>query len=71
MLFSADTLYPSIINFIGYLLIAVSIGLIVIGEAKHRQFANWSAVKFKSIFRPAGLGSLSFSVFLIYLALAV
>ncbi|WP_082897266.1 hypothetical protein [Thalassotalea crassostreae] len=36
VLFSADTLYPNVIIFIGYLLIAVSIGLIVTGEAKHR-----------------------------------
>ncbi|MBT8052826.1 MAG: hypothetical protein HKN57_13020 [Xanthomonadales bacterium] len=68
---SADqTLYPSLMLVIGYLLIAVGAGLLLIPPSKHRQFAVWSARKFKNTFRPMGFGSLFFGAFLVYAALS-
>lgn len=66
--YNQTTLYPLLILSIGYLLIAVGIGLIITGSVKHRQFAVWSARKFKSTFRPAGFGSFIFGSFLIYIS---
>ena len=68
VLFNQSTLYPQLILGIGYLLIAVSIGLVFLGSNNHRKFAVWSAYKFKSTFRPAGVGSLIFGIFLIYVS---
>ncbi len=66
--YNQTTSYPQLILTIGYLLIAVGIGLIIIGSIKHRQFAIWSARKFKSTFRSAGFGSFIFGGFLIYIS---
>ena len=68
VLFNKSTLYPKLILSIGCLLIAVGIGLFIIGSVKHRRFAVWSAHKFKSTFRFAGVGSFIFSIFLIYVS---
>lgn len=68
VLYSQTTLYPQLTLSIGYLLIAVGLGLIIIGSAKHRKFAVWSAHKFKSTFRPAGFGSFIFGILLIYIS---
>lgn len=68
VLFSRSTLYPQLILIIGYFLIVVGFGLVIIGSAKHRKFAVWSAHKFKITFRPAGVGSLIFGFFLIYIS---
>jgi uncharacterized membrane protein HdeD (DUF308 family) len=66
VLYNKSTLYPQLILSIGYLLIAVSIGLVIIGSNKHRKFAVWSVHKFKSTFRYAGVVSFIFGIFLIY-----
>ena len=66
--YGKNTLYPQLIHSFGYLLIAVAFGLIITGSVKHRQFAVWSAHKFKNIFRPAGIGSFIFGTFLIYIS---
>ena len=68
VLFNKATLYPLLILTIGCLLIAVGFGLLLTGAVKHRKFAVWSALKFKSIFRPAGVGSFIFGSFLIYVS---
>ncbi len=68
VLYHQDALYPVFILVIGGLLIAVSIGLLIIGADKHKQFALWSAQKFNKVFRWAGLASLAFGLFLIYVA---
>ncbi len=68
ILYSQTTLYPQLVFSIGCLLIAVGFGLIITGSVKHRQFAVWSAHKFKSTFRPAGFGSFIFGSFLIYVS---
>lgn len=54
----------------GYVMIAVAIGLTLLGPSKHVQFARWSAVKFKPSFRGAGVGSLLFGAAIIYLTLS-
>jgi len=69
VLFNESTLYPQLILGIGYLLIAVGIGLLITGSVKHRGFAVWSAEKFKSTFRFAGVGSFIFGIFLIYISI--
>lgn len=66
VLFNKSTLFPELILGFGYLLIAVGFGLLITGSVKHRKFAVWSAHKFKSTFRPAGVGSFIFGTFLIY-----
>lgn len=69
VLFNKSTLYPHLILSMGYLLIAVGFGLLITGSVKHRKFAVWSADKFKSIFRLAGIGSFIFGLFLIYISI--
>jgi len=69
VLFAGKTLYPKLITIIGYLLLAVSIGLLFTPPAKHRQFALWSAHKFRNKFRLMGFFSLAFGTFLIYAAM--
>ena len=66
VLFAEKTPYPTLMLIIGYLLIAVSIGLLFTPPSKHRQFALWSAQKFRDKFRWLGFGSLAFGAFLIY-----
>jgi len=66
--FSSATLYPKLTLSIGFLLIAVAIGLLIVGPVKHRKFAVWSAYKFKSTFRPAGIVSFLFGLFLVYIS---
>lgn len=66
VLFADQTLYPNLMIFIGCLLIAVSFGLFFMPVSKHKEFAAWSANKFKKLFRFMGFGSLAFGVFLIY-----
>lgn len=66
VIFAKQTLYPKLILFLGYLLIAVGIGLLLTPPSKHKQFAVWSAYKFKKTFRPMGFGSLLFGAFLFY-----
>jgi hypothetical protein len=64
--FSEQTLYPAVIGTFGYLMIAVGIGLLIAGPSRHKQFALWSAKKFKKTFRPAGIVAVAFGVFIIY-----
>jgi len=71
VLFNKSTLYPQLILGIGYLLIAVGFGLLITGSVKHRRFAVWSAHRFKSTFRFAGIGSFIFGIFLIYISTMV
>lgn len=66
VLFNKSTPYSLLILSIGYLLIGVGLGLLIVGSAQHRKFAVWSANKFNRTFRPAGIVSLIFSLFLIY-----
>lgn len=66
--YSQSTLYPQLVMSLGYLFIVVGFGLVIIGSVKHRKFAVWSAHKFKSTFRIAGLASFIFGNFLIYIS---
>ncbi len=67
--FADQTLYPTLMSVIGYVLVAVGIGLSLTPPSKHRWFAVWSAQRFKSVFRPAGALSFVFGIFIIYAAL--
>jgi hypothetical protein len=67
--FADQTRYPTLILIIGYVLVAVAVGLSLTPPSKHRRFALWSAKKFEPFFRPSGVASLAFGVFLVYVAL--
>lgn len=71
VLYNETTQQPLLILALGYLLIFVATGLLCIGSSMHRQFAVWSADKFKPIFRPAGCGSFFFGIYLMYISLSV
>ena len=66
VLLRGSTPYDKLILSMGYLFIGVGFWLLMMGSSKHCKFAVWSAHKFKSTFRPAGIVSLIFSLFLIY-----
>lgn len=66
--FHQSTLSPLLIKTMGYLLVAVSIGLFIYGSDRHLKFAAWSAVKFKPYFRACGVGALLFGNYLIYVS---
>jgi uncharacterized protein YjeT (DUF2065 family) len=67
--FSEQTLYPGVMRFFGYLMVAVGLGLLIAGSSRHKQFAVWSARKFNKTFRPAGFASIVFGAFIVYAAL--
>ncbi len=69
--YSEQTRYPAVMEVIGYLLVAVGVGLLLTPPSKHRQFALWSAKKFRRVFRPAGMVSIVFGLFIVYGALKV
>ena len=50
-------------------MVAVSIGLLIIGEDRHKYFAIWSANTFRNKFRWIGMLTIPFAIFLIYIAL--
>lgn len=64
--YSKDTLYPPIFLFVGYMLILVGIGLSLTPPRFHKEFAVWSANRFRSLFRLIGIFSIPISLFLIY-----
>lgn len=67
--FSEQSLYPTLNDVIGYLMVAVGVGLLIVGPSRHKQFAAWSAEKFRKAFRPAGIVSFVFGIFITYGAL--
>jgi hypothetical protein len=67
--FADQTRFPGLMSVIGYVLLAVGVGLLLMPPSKHREFAEWSAGRFKSVFRPAGLVSFFFGLFLVIAAL--
>ena len=67
--FAGQTLYPMLISIVGYILVIVGVGLLFTPPSKHRQFAVWSAHKFRPVFRSAGAVSFAFGIFIIYTAL--
>ncbi len=69
IIFSDQTLYPTVMRAIGYLMAAVGVGLLIAGPSRHKQFAVWSAKKFYRTFRLAGIASLVFGAFIAYAAL--
>lgn len=68
VMYADQSKFPTIIRVVGYVLIAVGLGLLVTPPSYHRRFGVWSVEKFSKYFRVAGLGSLAFGVFLIFSA---
>ncbi len=66
--YADDSKFPVIIAFIGYMLLAVGVGLLLTPPSYHRRLALWCVEKFGKYFRPAGVASLAFGIFLIYAA---
>jgi hypothetical protein len=69
VVFSEQTRYPAVIGAFGYLMVTVGLGLLIAGSSRHKQFAVWSARKFNKTFRPAGIASIVFGSFIVYVAL--
>jgi hypothetical protein len=69
--FAGDTASPDLMRAIGFLLMAVALGLLLTPPAKHRQFAVWSAHRFAKTFRPMGVISFLFGAFLVQSALGI
>lgn len=69
VIYSKETLYPSIFNAIGYILIVVGIGLSITPPKFHKEFAVWSANKFRNKFRLIGIISVPISLALVYAAI--
>jgi len=61
--------FPKLYLVLSGVLTFTTIYLIWLGEKKHKQFAIWSSRKFKSWFRPLGILSFGFGVFLVYSAI--
>ncbi len=69
IVFSDQSLFPKLFAGVGYLFVLVGIGLLLAGAKTHRAFAVRSA-NFTAVFRPAGVVSLGFGVFVVYSVLA-
>ena len=67
--YAEDAKFPLTIRIMGYVLLAVGVGLMLTPPSSHRRFAVWSVEKFSEYFRRAGLVSFAFGVFLIYVAM--
>ena len=48
--YSGSTLYPSVFNILGYGLIVVAIGLVILAPKRHKKFAIWAAQNFENKF---------------------
>ena len=66
IVFAEQTLYPVVMGVLGYLMMAVGVVLLIMPSRKHKEFAVWSAKKFRNAFRPAGFGSMAFGAFIVY-----
>jgi hypothetical protein len=66
--FAAMTQHPKVIAAVGYLFLFAGAFLLVAGPTRHRTFAEKSA-GFVAVFRPAGVLSLFFGLFLCWSAL--
>ncbi len=69
LVYSDQTQFPTTMRVVGLLLVAVGAGLLLTPPARHRQYAVWSADRFRRLFRPAGVLSMAFGVFIVYAAL--
>ncbi|WP_143824577.1 hypothetical protein [Neiella marina] len=68
VLYADSAIYPWLIRWLGYGLLAVSVGLLCTPPSLHRHFARWSAVQFKEWFRWCGLAFLPAAAFLLFVA---
>lgn len=66
--YADESKFPLMIRIMGYVLLAVGVGLVFTPPSSHRRFAVWSVERFSRIFRPAGILSLAFGLLLIYAA---
>lgn len=64
---ASQTRHPELIGGIGYVLLGVALFLILLGARRHHAFALRSA-SFVRLFRPAGVVSLLFGIFVLYSA---
>ncbi len=66
--YADESRFPTLISILGYLLLAVGLGLLLTPPSYHRRFGVWSVERLSTYFRVAGLGSFAFGVLLIYAA---
>lgn len=61
-------IYPGFATGFGYLLVAVGLGLAMLGRGRHERFARWTATLGPGVFRPAGAIGFLLGALLAYLA---
>jgi len=69
IIFSSSTLYPLVFEILGYGLLIVAVGLVILTSKRHKKFAVWAAHSFKKIFRPIGIASIPLGALIIYMAI--
>ena len=69
IIYSSTTLYPSVFRALGYVLIIVAMGLVILAPKRHKKFALWAARSFENKFRSIGILSIPLGVLIIYIAL--
>ena len=70
IIYSESTRYPTVFNLIGYGLIFVAVGLVILAPNRHKKFAVWAAHNFENKFRPIGILSIPLGCLIIYMALS-
>ena len=69
ILYSSSTLYPTVFNVMGYGLVSVAVGLVILGSKRHKEFALWAADTFEGKFRQIGIAAIPLGVLVVYMAL--
>ena len=67
--FSNETKAPNFFDVIGWGLLLVAFGLLLLKSNRHKSFAVWAAHKFQSRFRLIGIISAPFGLLLAYMAI--
>lgn len=70
VIYSEQVKLSQMFYYFGFLMIAVSLGLILVGPRKHIAFAKYSAIKIQPYFRYAGIAACVLGTLITYLALS-
>jgi len=66
VVYADQTKFPLTVEIVGFVLFGLGVGLSFITSSQHRRLGHWLVEKLSKYFRPAGLVSLTFGAFLIY-----
>lgn len=70
VIYSEQVKLSQMFYYFGFLMIAVSLGLIIVGSRKHIAFAKYTAIKFQPYFRYAGIAACALGTLITYLAVS-